>query len=105
MSSSALPKELRESVRSTGQFVSKAILISPHKVEGTAIFDQKGEQPGICGSFIPTHAKITISENERCQLLLGKSNIVLNVRMSPGRSETGDAEHFRFEVAVWEAME
>ncbi len=105
MSSSALPKELRESLRSTGQFVSKAILISPYKVEGTVIFDQKGEQPGMRGSFIPTNNKITISDNERCQLLLEKSNIVLNVRMSPGPSATSDADHFRFEVAVWEAME
>ena len=105
MSSSALPKKLRESLRTTGQFVSRAILISPHKVEGTVIFDENGGQPGVRGSFIPTQTKISISENERCQLLLEKSNIVLNVRMSPSRSETVDAECFRFELAVWEAME
>ncbi len=104
MSSSSLPKELRELMRSTGQFVSRAILITPYKVEGTVIFDQNGDQPGVRGSFIPTKTRITIAENERCQLLMEKSNIVLNVRMSPVRSETSDAEYFRFEIAVWEPM-
>ncbi len=100
MSDSALPKELRESLRTTGQFVTRAILLSPHKVEGTVIF----EPGGACGDFIPTRTTLAVSENERCQLHLEKSNIVLNVKMSPGRSETSSAERFRFELVVWEPM-
>ena len=105
MSSSSLPKELRESLRRNDQFVSRAILISPHKVEGTVIFDEDGDQPGVRGHFVPTQTKISISENERCQLLLEKSNIVLNVRMSPGQTETSDADYFRFELVVWESLQ
>ncbi len=104
MSDSALTKKLRESLRQNGHFVSRAILITAHKVEGTVIFDQKGEEPVIRGDFIPSKTKISISENERCQLLLEKSNVVLNVRVSPGLSKTLGEEHFRFEVVVWEAM-
>lgn len=104
MSDSVLPKKLRESLRKNGHFVSRAILICSHKVEGTVIFDQ-AEQPVIGGDFIPARGNVLIGDNERCQLLLEKSNVVLNVRMSRGRSKTLGEEHFRFEVVVWEAME
>lgn len=105
MSDSVLTKKLRESLRKAGHFVSRAILITSHKVEGTVIFDSKGEGPVIRGDFIPSKTKISISENERCQLLLEKSNVVLNVRVSPGLSKALGEEHYRFEVVVWETME
>lgn len=106
MSDSVLTKKLRDSLRKAGHFVSRAILIaSHHKVEGTVIFDPKGEAPVIRGDFIPSQPKISISENERCQLLLEKSNVVLNVRVSPGLSKALGENHYRFEVVVWEAMQ
>ncbi len=105
MSETHLPKELRESLRRTGQFVSRAILLSPQRAEGTAVFDQRGGKPGTSGDFFPTRTSLVVSENERCQLHLEKSNIVLNVRLSPSRSEPRNVEHFRFSLVAWEAVE
>ncbi|MBN8420110.1 MAG: hypothetical protein J0L73_14425 [Verrucomicrobia bacterium] len=104
MSDPSLSKKLRESLSKAGHFVSRAILITPQKVEGTVIFDQKDGQSVNRGDFIPSQPNVVIAENERCQLLLGKSNVVLNVRISRGRSRALEEEHFRFEVVVWESM-
>jgi hypothetical protein len=102
MSASALPKELRESLRTTGQFVSKALLISAHKTEGTAVFDPSG----LRGDFFPAQARLSLAEAEKCQLLLQGSKVVINVRMSPGRSTPGgNGEHFPFELVAWEALD
>lgn len=104
MRASVLSKKLRDSLRKKGHFVSRAILLAPQKVEGTVIFDPKDGQAVLRGDFIPAQPGVSMAEGERCQLLLEKSNVVLNVRMSPGRSQVLGGDHFRFEVVVWEAM-
>ena len=102
MSDSALPKELRESLSTKGQFVSKALLISANKTEGTAVFDPSG----LRGDFFPSQAGLALAEAEKCQLLLQGSKVVINVRMSPGRSTPGgNGEHFPFELVAWEALD
>ena len=100
MSATDLSKELRESLRSSGQFVSKALLISAYKTEGTAVFDPGG----LRGDFYPAHAGLTLTETEPCQLMLEGSKVVINVKMSPGRSTSGRLEHFPFELVAWEAL-
>ena len=104
MNTSSLPQELRESLSRTDQFISSATLIHPCLTEGTVVFDHAGEKPGVRGDFFPWSTKISISENERCQLLLAKSSVVLNVIMSPGPSERSEVLYYRFELVAWEPL-
>lgn len=105
MRSSSLPKEFCELLNTADQFASSAALIFPYLANGTALFDQEDGQTAVRGVFFPRKKKIRISENERCQLILSKLNIVFNVTMCPCRMEEPNLEYFRFELVDWEFME
>lgn len=82
----------------------QVVLLSPHMAEGTVVFHQHPDQSGGGGNFFPGRTKVSISEKTRCQLLLAKSRVLLNVTMFPS-SETSTKEHFPFEIAAWEPLE
>ena len=79
------------------------VLLSPFRAEGTVVFHQHLGQPGARGDFFPGKTKVSISEKIRCQMLLAKSRIVLNVTLFP--PATNEVAHFPFEVAAWEPMD
>ncbi|WP_395752387.1 hypothetical protein [Prosthecobacter sp.] len=80
------------------------VLLAPYMAEGTVVFHQDRAHPGNSGDFFPSRTHVSISEKTRCQLLLAKSRVVLNVTLHPPATE-GSPETFPFEIAAWEPME
>ncbi|WP_395739875.1 hypothetical protein [Prosthecobacter sp.] len=82
----------------------RVVLLAPYMAEGTVVFHQDQAQPGAGGEFFPVQASVSIPEKTRCQLMLAKSRVVLNVTLHPPAAE-GSSEPFPFEIAAWEPME
>ncbi len=82
----------------------RVVLLAPYLTEGTVVFHQHPGQPGAAGDFLPGRTKVSISKKVRCQLMLAKSRVVLNVTLFPPQA-TSDLEHVPFEIAAWEPLE
>ena len=100
----SLPKEVREFLLRTNSVSLRALLLSPCKAEGTVIFAPSDERLRVRGDFFPHETKVVISAAVPGQLILGKSGILLNVTLTPGRLEKSDIEHFQFELVEWKPL-
>lgn len=90
--------EVRDTFNKASFAAVPVVLLSPYMTEGTAVIHGAG------GDFFPGRTKVSITEKMRCQLLLAKSRIVLNVTLFP-TPVTSDGEHFPFELVAWESLE
>ena len=100
-----LPKEVREFLQRTDSVSLRAVLLSPFRAEGRIIFIPSDERMSVRGDFFPRGTKVVLSAAAPGQFLLGKSGVLLNVILSPGRQERSDIEHCHFELVDWKSLE